>query len=83
MPAAKITASASTVRQFDAFDMGLAMNARGIGIEQDLDAFAFDERLQQFTRGRIELTLHQPVHQMQQRHRRARFGEAVGGFQSQ
>jgi len=73
----------AAIGQLNPFDMGLAVNSCGIGIEQNLNAFALDERFQQFTGGYIELTLHQPVHQMQQRHRRAGFGEAIGGFQSQ
>ena len=59
------------------------MDTRGVGIEQHLDALALDQGFQQFRRRRIELTLHQPVHQMNQRHRRAGLGETIGRFQSQ
>ena len=72
-----------SVRQFDAFDMRLAVQARGVGIEQNLDPLALDEGFQQFRGRRIELTLHQPVHQMNQRHRRAGLGETIGRFQSE
>ena len=69
------------VRQFDALDADLADDARGVGVEQDLDALALDQRLQQLRRRRIELALHQPVHQMNQRDRRAGLGQAVGRLQ--
>src|SRR6267378_4092935 len=36
------------VGQFDALDAPLAMKARGVGIQQDLDALAFDDGFQQF-----------------------------------
>ena len=58
----------AAIRQLDALDAGLAMDARGVGVEQNLDALALDQRFQQCRRRRIELALHQPVHQMQQRH---------------
>ncbi len=57
------------------------MNARGSGVEQDVDTLALDQRLQQFGRGGIELALHQPVHQVHQRHRRAGLREAIGRFE--
>ena len=44
------------------------MDAGGGCIEQDADALALDQRLEQVGGGRIELALHQPVHQVQQRH---------------
>ena len=34
-------------------------------------------------RRHIELALHQPVHQVQQRHRRAGFGKAIGRLESE
>ncbi len=71
------------VGEFDAFDGALADDARGAGVEHHMNALALDQRLQQIRGRRIELTLHQPVHQMQQGHRRAGFGEAVGGFQTE
>ena len=73
----------AAIGQFDALDARLAMDARGVGVEQDLDALALDQRFQQFRGRRIELALHQPVHQMNQRHRRAGLGEPVGRFQSE
>ncbi len=45
--------------------------------------FAFDETLQQRCRRRIDLPLHQPLHQMDQGHRRAGLGEPVGRFQAE
>ena len=57
------------------------MEPRGVGVEQNLDALALDQRFQQVRRRRIELALHQPVHQMDQRHRRAGLGKAVSRFQ--
>ena len=72
-----------SVGELDAFDMAVAVDARGVGVEQHVDALALDQRLQQISRRRIELALHQPVHQMQQRHRRAGFREAIGRFESE
>ena len=37
----------AAVGQFDAFDPRLAVDARGVGVEQDLDALALDQRFQQ------------------------------------
>ncbi len=71
------------VGEFDAFDLGFAMDARGVGVEQHVDALALDQRLQEIGGRRIELALHQPVHQMQQRHRRAGFRQPIGRFQAE
>ena len=73
----------AAVHQFDAFDARLAMDARGVGVEQDCDPLALDQGFQKFGRGRIELALHQAVHQMHQRHRRAGLGETIGRFEAQ
>ena len=70
-----------SVGEFDALDAGRAVDARGVGIEQHLDALALDQRFQKRGRRRVELALHQAVHQMQQRHRRAGLGEAIGRLQ--
>jgi hypothetical protein len=45
------------VNQFDAIDARLAMEARGVGIEQDLDALALDQRFQQLGRRRISRSI--------------------------
>ena len=52
----------------------------GFGIEDDLDALRLDGALQHRGGVRIELALHQPIHQMQHRDLRAGLGEAVGRF---
>ena len=52
-----------------------------LALSRIVDALALDQRLQEFGRGRIELALHQAVHQMDQRHRRAGLGEAIGRFE--
>ena len=72
-----------SIGELDAFDFGRAVDARGIGVEQHVDALALDQRLQQISRRRIELALHQPVHQMQQRHRRAGFCQPIGRFEAE
>ena len=59
------------------------MDLRGVGVEQDLDALALDQRFQQRRRRRVELTLHQLVHQMDQRHRAAGLGEPIGRFETE
>ena len=69
-----------SVAEFDAFDTIFAKNAPGAGIEQDSDAFLLDQRFQERAGRRIELTFHQPVHQMDQRHRGSRFRKPVGRF---
>ena len=48
------------------------------GIEQDAMPLRSTSVLSRSAARRIELALHQPVHQMQQRHGRAGLGEAVG-----
>ncbi len=73
----------AAIHQFDALDPGLAMDPRGVGVEQDIDALAFNQRFQQRRRRRVELTFHQAVHQMDQRHRRARLGEPISRFETE
>src|SRR3954447_14071446 len=51
----RIGLEAAPVSQLNAFDKRLAMQPRGIGVEQDLDTLALDQRLQQARRSRIEL----------------------------
>ena len=63
--------------------MAFAMDARCGCIEQDANALALDQCLEQVGGGGIELALHQPVHQVQQRHRRSGLGEAVSRFESE
>ena len=74
---------APSIGKFDTFDLTLSVDTGRVGVEQDLDALALDQRLEEISGGRIELALHQPVHQMQQRYRRAGFREPIGRFQSQ
>ena len=59
------------------------MDARGVGVKQDFNPLALDQGFQKFSRGRVELALHQAVHQMHQRHRRAGLGEAISRFEAQ
>ena len=73
----------ASVRQFDAVDARLTMEPRGIGIQQNPDALKLDQGFQQFRGWRIELALHQAVHQMDQRHRGAGFSETVSRLQPQ
>ena len=71
----------AAVGQFDAFDARRAMNSRGVGVEQHFYALGLDQGFQQGAGRCIELALHQPVHQMDQRHRRAGLCQTIGGFQ--
>ncbi len=73
----------ATIGKFDAFDMRFAKEPRGVSTQQHCNALALDQGFQQFRRRRIELALHQAVHQMDQRYRRSRFGKTVGGFKSE
>ena len=79
----RVGSEQTAIGQFDAFDALVAGDPRGVGVEQDLDALALEQRFQQFTRRTIELALHQPVHQMQQSDPRAGLGQTIGRFQSQ
>jgi hypothetical protein len=54
----------------------------GIGAENDLDALAFHQPLEQRTCGRIELALHQAIHQMQKRYFRTCLGETICGLKA-
>ena len=73
----------AAARQFNAFDARHAVDACGIGIEQDFDPLALDQGFQKFGRGRIQLALHQAVHQMHQRHRRAGLGKPISRFEAE
>ena len=54
-----------------------------LAFEENLDSPALDQGFQQFRGRRIELALHQPVHQMNQRHRCACLGKTMGRLQSE
>jgi len=61
----------------------ITTNAGRLGIEMDGDAARFDRAFEQSRSPRIELTLHQPVHQMDHGNLRAGFRQAVGRFQTE
>ena len=71
----------AAVLQRDGLDAMFAADLHGVGLEHDLDPHCLDGVLQHPRRLRVELALHQPVHQVQHRHARARLGEAVGGLE--
>ena len=79
----RIGVQRAPIGQFDAFDMRLPMNTRGVRLKQNLDALALDQRFQQRRGRRIELTFHQPVHQVNQGDARTGLGKAIGGFEAE
>ena len=71
------------VAKFDGLNGRLSVNARGAGVQQHAHALSFDETRQQGAAIRVELALHQPVHDMRERDMGAALDEAVGGLQSE
>ena len=71
------------VGELDRLGAAVAEDARGLGFEAHGDAARFDRALEQRARTRIELALHQPVHEMEHGHARARLGEAIGGLEAE
>ena len=51
--------------------------------EQHLDASRLERALEQRGGGRIELTLHQAIHEMDERHRGAGLGKTVSRFNAE
>src|SRR5262249_58349076 len=71
------------VAQFHRLDAALADDARGLGFEAHGDALGFDRALEYPCRARIELALHQPVHEMEHGDVGARLGESIGGLETE
>ena len=69
----------AAVVQLDAFDACRRRDRGGVGVEHDLDALGLDRALQHARGLRVELALHQPVHQVHARVTRApALREAIG-----
>ncbi len=71
------------IRQFDALRRVFAEDLLGVGAKENLNTLVLHQPLQQRRCRRIELPLHQAVHQMQQRHFGAGLSEAIGGFKAE
>src|SRR6516165_12733670 len=84
MPATLVSRWSSTAMpRFDRFDAAVADDARSLGFEAHGDALGFDRALEHPRRARIELALHQPVHEMEDGDVGARLGESIGGFETE
>ena len=79
----KVRGQDAAILQHHALDRGVADKPRGLDIEEHLDALGLDSALQHGRRGPIELTLHQAIHQVNERHPRASLGETIRGFEPQ
>ena len=64
-------------------DSARTADARRIGVQKHAHAFLFDEAAQDVGAGRIELALHQPIHDMGERHVDAASRKAIGRLQSE
>jgi hypothetical protein len=73
----------AAVFQLHAFNMAVANESGGGGIQQHLDASRLERALEQRGGGRIELTLHQAIHEMDERHRGAGLGKTVSRFNAE
>ena len=73
----------AAVFELDTFDMIVADESRGRDFQQHTDAFRLDCALEQRGRARVELAFHQTVHEMNERHRRASFGETIRRFNAE
>ena len=73
----------AAVLELHRLNVPIADETAGRGFEQDLDALRFDGALQERSGAHIELTFHQPIHEVNQRDLGAGFGEAIGSFDAQ
>jgi len=71
------------VAQLHRLDPAVAGDAGGVRLQPDGDALGLDRALEHERRARIELALHQPVHEVEKRDSGAGLGEAVGGFEAE
>src|SRR5262249_32154414 len=62
------------VPRFDRLDAAVADDARGLGFEAHGDTLGFDRALEHPCGARIELALHEPVHEMENGDVGARLG---------
>ena len=80
---ARISGNGGAVAQLHRLDPAVAGDAGGVRLQPDGDALGLDRALEHERRARIELALHQPVHEVEKRDSGAGLGEAVGGFEAE
>src|SRR5690606_3890314 len=73
----------AAVVEFYALDLAVSNDLLGIGLADYLDTALLDRLLQQVSRRRVELTLHQRRHDMQHRHIHATLGKAGGRLEAE
>src|SRR5207245_10538079 len=68
---------------YDLLDAAVAGVAHRLRFAAPGDALGFDRALEHPRRARIELALHQPVHEMEDGDVGARLGESIGGLETE